>query len=205
MPSPDLLVWIDCEMTGLDPDADEIVEIACVVTDAELKIQDPGLQLVIRPSAEARARLDANEFVTQMHTTSGLITELDDGLALADAELRVLEYLQQFIATERSVPLAGNSIGTDRSFIARWMPSVDQFLHYRNIDVSSIKELARRWYPRAYFQSPQKAGGHRALADIIESIDELRYYQAAVFVDPPGRPSDELQAIAKSVRGSDTA
>ena len=200
MPNPDVLVWIDCEMTGLDPQIDEIVEIACIVTDGELNVLDEGMQLVIRPSDAARANM--NEFVTQMHTTSGLITELDHGLALADAELQVLEYLQRFVPVERSAPLAGNSIGTDRGFIARWMPSVDQFLHYRNIDVSSIKELARRWFPRAYFQAPQKAGGHRALADIRESIDELRYYRQAVFVDPPGRPSDELQCIAQGIRSA---
>lgn len=190
-------------MTGLDPTVDELVEIAVVVTDFELEVLDPGLQLVIKPSDGALAQM--GDFVRQMHATSGLDLELAEGLSLAEAELQVLAYVQRFVPLERTAPLGGNTIGTDRMFLARYMPALDGFLHYRSIDVSSIKELSRRWFPRAYFQAPTKAGGHRALADILESIRELRYYRQAVFTDAPGRPSDELQQIsAKVVEGFDT-
>lgn len=184
-------------MTGLDPSVDELVEIAVVVTDFELEVLDEGLQVVIKPSDEALAQM--NDFVRQMHATSGLDLEIPHGVSLADAELQVLEYVQRFVPLERSAPLGGNTIGTDRMFLARYMPTLDGFLHYRSIDVSSIKELSRRWFPRAYFKSPDKAGGHRALADILESIRELRYYRAAVFTEAPGRASDELQQISESV------
>jgi oligoribonuclease len=193
----DRIVWIDCEMTGLDPSVDELIEIAVVVTDFELEVLDPGLQVVIKPSDAALAQM--GDFVRQMHATSGLDLQLEHGVSLAEAELEVLEYVQRFVPLERSAPLGGNTIGTDRMFIARYMPTLDGFLHYRSIDVSSIKELSRRWFPRAYFQAPEKAGGHRALADILESIRELRYYRRAVFTDAPGRSSDELQAIARDV------
>lgn len=193
----DRIVWIDCEMTGLDPQVDELVEIAVVVTDFELEVLDEGLQVVIKPSDAALAQM--NDFVTQMHATSGLDQEIADGVSLQEAELQVLEYVQRFVPLERSAPLGGNTIGTDRMFLARYMPTLDGFLHYRSIDVSSIKELSRRWFPRAYFQSPEKAGGHRALADILESIRELRYYRQAVFTDAPGRSSEELQEISASV------
>nr|WP_318278969.1 oligoribonuclease [Agrococcus baldri] len=195
MAAADRIVWIDCEMTGLDPTVDELVEIAVVVTDFELEVLDPGLDVVIRPSDEALAQM--GDFVRQMHATSGLDLEIPHGVSLADAELQVLEYVQRFVPLERSAPVGGNTIGTDRMFLARYMPALDGFLHYRSIDVSSVKELSRRWFPRAYFQSPEKAGGHRALADILESIRELRYYRAAVFTDAPGRSSEELQQISQ--------
>ncbi len=184
-------------MTGLDPSVDELIEMAVVVTDFDLEVLDPGLQVVIKPSDAALAQM--GDFVRQMHATSGLDLQLEHGVSLAEAELEVLEYVQRFVPLERSAPLGGNTIGTDRMFIARYMPTLDGFLHYRSIDVSSIKELSRRWFPRAYFQAPEKAGGHRALADILESIRELRYYRRAVFTDAPGRSSEELQAIAREV------
>jgi oligoribonuclease len=193
----DRIVWIDCEMTGLDPSVDELIEMAVVVTDFELEVLDPGLQLVIRPSDAALAQM--SDFVRQMHVTSGLDAELEHGMSLAEAELEVLAYVQRFVPLERTAPLGGNTIGTDRMFLQRHMPALDGFLHYRSIDVSSIKELSRRWFPRAYFQAPEKAGGHRALADILESIRELRYYRRAVFTDAPGRASDELQSISAEV------
>lgn len=199
----DRLVWIDCEMTGLDLSIDELVEIAVVITDFELRPLDPGFQVVIKPSDAALASMNA--FVTDMHTSSGLIGEIPLGVSLADAEALTLAYIKQFVPLERKAPLAGNTIGTDRMFLAKYMPQVDQWLHYRNVDVSSIKELSRRWYPRVFFQAPAKDGGHRALADILESIRELRYYRQAVFVAEPGPSSDEARAIAERTVSSFTA
>ena len=193
----DRLVWIDCEMTGLDPAIDELVEIAVVVTDFNLKILDPGLQLVIKASDAAMANM--GEFVQNMHATSGLDKEIPNGLPLAEAEERVLEYVRRFVPSERKAPLAGNTIGTDRMFLAKYMPALDQYLHYRNVDVSSIKELSRRWMPRVYFNAPEKHGGHRALADILESIRELQYYRLAAFSADPGPTSDEAKAISEKV------
>ncbi|HBW20708.1 MAG TPA: oligoribonuclease, partial [Actinobacteria bacterium] len=190
----DRLVWIDCEMTGLDLASDALVEIACVVTDGELNVLDDGTDVVIKPSAEALASMP--EVVRDMHTASGLLDELPNGITLAEAQEQVLSYIRQHVPEARKVPLCGNSIATDRSFIARDMPELDNFLHYRMVDVSSIKELARRWYPRAYFASPDKHGGHRALADIRESIRELRYYRAAVFVPQPGPDTATAREIA---------
>jgi len=190
----DRLVWIDCEMTGLDLARDALVEIACVVTDSELEIIDDGIDLVIKPPAEALDTMP--EVVREMHTASGLLTELAAGITLAEAQEQVLAYARRHVSDSRKVPLCGNSIATDRSFIARDMPELDLFLHYRMVDVSSIKELARRWYPRAYFASPEKHGGHRALADIRESISELRYYREAVFVLPPGPDTATAREIA---------
>lgn len=190
----DRLVWIDCEMTGLDLSVDELVEIAVVITDFELNLIDPGFQIVVRPSDAALANMNA--FVTDMHRTSGLIDEIPNGVSLAEAEEQTLAYIKRFVPLERRAPLAGNTIGTDRMFLARYMPNIDQYLHYRNVDVSSIKELARRWYPRVFFQAPEKHGGHRALADILESIRELRYYRSAVFIDAPGPSSDQARDIA---------
>ena len=184
-------------MTGLNPETDVIVEIATLVTDDELNIIAEGPNLVIFQPEEAMASM--GDFVTQMHTTSGLINELDNGLELADAEAQVLEYIKKYIPTPKLAPLAGNTIGTDRLFIAKYMPKVDAHLHYRSIDVSSIKELSRRWYPRVYFQMPKKDGGHRALADILESIRELRYYRETVFVELPGPSSAEAQLAAEKV------
>lgn len=191
----DRLVWIDCEMTGLDLSVDELVEIAVVVTDFELRPLDRGFQVVIKPSEAALANM--GEFVTDMHTTSGLIDEIPHGVSLADAEEQTLEYIKRFVPVERKAPLAGNTIGTDRMFLAKYMPQIDQWLHYRNVDVSSVKELSRRWYPRVFFQAPAKDGGHRALADILESIRELQYYREAVFVPEPGPTSEEARAIAE--------
>ena len=190
----DRLVWIDCEMTGLDLERDALIEIACLVTDGTLDVLGEGLDLVIKPPPEALDQME--DVVREMHTTSGLLTELAAGITLAEAQDQVLAYVRKYIAEPRRVPLAGNSIATDRVFIARDMPELDAFLHYRMVDVSSIKELARRWYPRTYFASPLKRGGHRALADITESIQELRYYRETVFVPPPGPDSATARQIA---------
>jgi oligoribonuclease len=190
----DRLVWIDCEMTGLDLARDALIEIACLVTDGNLTVLDEGVDLVIKPPAES---VDAMlPVVRDMHTTSGLITELASGVTLAEAQEQVLRYVRSHIPDARKVPLCGNSIATDRAFLARDMPELDAFLHYRMVDVSSIKELARRWYPRAYFASPPKHGGHRALADIRESIQELRYYREVIFVPQPGPASATAREIA---------
>lgn len=190
----DPLVWIDCEMTGLDLSRDALVEIACLVTDGDLKILDDGINLVIKPPAESLQTMP--ELVRQMHTTSGLLAELDAGITLDQAQEQVLAYIKGHIKDSRRVPLCGNSIATDRAFLARDMPELDSFLHYRMIDVSSIKELSRRWFPRAYFASPEKHGGHRALADIRESVQELRYYRDAVFVPLPGPDTATARQIA---------
>jgi oligoribonuclease len=198
--SPDLLVWIDCEMTGLDPTIDELVEVAVVITDYQLVPVDPGFTIVIKPDQTAFDHM--NDFVTNMHRESGLLEEIPNGVSLADAEYAVLEYILKFVPNEQKAPLAGNSIGTDRMFLAKYMPRVDRHLHYRSVDVSSIKELSRRWYPRAYMNAPAKNGGHRALADILESIRELRYYRRAVFVPDPGPTSEQVQTISAEVRGA---
>jgi oligoribonuclease len=195
----DRLVWIDCEMTGLDIERDALVEIACMVTDGELAQLDDGVDLVIKPPAEAVDQMV--DVVRDMHTASGLLEELASGVTLAEAQEQVLRYVRGHIAEPRKVPLCGNSIATDRTFIARDMPELDAFLYYRMVDVSSIKELARRWYPRAYFASPKKHGGHRALADIRESIQELRYYREAIFVPPPGPDSATARQIAARYAG----
>ncbi|MFT4123254.1 MAG: oligoribonuclease [Microbacteriaceae bacterium] len=190
----DRLVWIDCEMTGLDLEVDELVEVAVVITGYDLLPVDPGLSVVIRPDRSALENM--NDFVRAMHTKSGLIDEIPNGVSLADAEYAVLEYILRFVPAEATAPLAGNTIGTDRGFIAKFMPRVDKHLHYRSVDVSSIKELARHWLPRVYFNAPAKDGGHRALADILESIRELAYYRSAMFVGEPGPTTEQLQAIS---------
>jgi oligoribonuclease len=190
----DRLVWIDCEMTGLDLARDALIEIACLVTDGDLTVLDEGVDLVIKPPAEALDHM--LDVVREMHTASGLLDELASGVTLAEAQDQVLGYVRRHVPEPRKVPLCGNSIATDRSFIARDMPMLDAYLHYRMVDVSSIKELARRWYPRVYFASPPKHGGHRALADVRESIQELRYYREAVFVPPPGPDSVRARQIA---------
>jgi len=184
-------------MTGLDLNVDELVEVAVVVTDYDLTPVDPGFTIVIKPDQSALDTM--NDFVRNMHTESGLITEIPNGVSLADAEYAVLEYILQHVPAEQSAPLAGNTIGTDRAFLNKYMPRVDAHLHYRSIDVSSIKELSRRWFPRVYFNAPTKNGGHRALADILESIRELQYYRLAAFVADPGPTSDEVQAISAAV------
>ena len=195
----DRLVWIDCEMTGLDLTRDALIEIACLVTDSDLVVLDEGLDLIIKPPAEALDQME--DVVREMHTASGLLAELPAGVTLAEAQDQVLAYIRRYVREPRRVPLAGNSIATDRAFIARDMPELDAFLHYRMVDVSSIKELARRWYPRTYFASPPKRGGHRALADITESIQELRYYRQTVFVPEPGLDSATARQIAARFGG----
>jgi oligoribonuclease len=189
----DRLVWIDCEMTGLDLERDALIEIACLVTDGELNLLDGGIDEIIKPPPEALDQMA--DVVRDMHTTSGLLAELASGITLAEASERVLDYVRGHVREPRKVPLCGNSIGTDRSFLARDMPELDTFLHYRMVDVSSIKELARRWYPRVYFASPTKNGGHRALADINDSVRELRYYREAIFVPLPGPDSVTAREI----------
>jgi oligoribonuclease len=184
-------------MTGLEVTVDEICEIGVVVTDGELNVIDPGLQLVIKPSEAALQNM--GDFVRQMHTDSGLIEEIPQGIKITQAEQQVLDYIKQWVTEERTAPLAGNSIGTDRMFLNRQMPLLDKYLHYRNIDVSSLKELTRRWYPRVYFQLPKKTGNHRALADILESIQELRYYRKAILVEEPGPDSETAKGIANSL------
>jgi oligoribonuclease len=190
----DRMVWIDCEMTGLSLGHDALIEVAALVTDSELNILGEGVDIVIRPPAESLESMP--EIVRQMHTTSGLLDELAGGVSMAEAEKLVLDYVREHVAEPRKAPLCGNSVSTDRGFLARDMPTLEQHLHYRIVDVSSVKELARRWYPRAYFNSPEKNGNHRALADIRESIAELRYYREAVFVPDPGPDTDTARTIA---------
>jgi oligoribonuclease len=193
----DRLVWIDCEMTGLDLSVDELVEVAVVITDFDLNILDPGFSVVIKPNDSALTNM--NDFVRQMHATSGLDTEIPSGVSLADAEFQVLEYILKYVPTGQQAPLAGNTIGTDRAFLAKYMPRVDGHLHYRSVDVSSIKELVHRWFPRVYYNAPKKDGGHRALADILESIRELGYYRKAAFIADPGPASAELRLLSNAV------
>jgi len=190
----DRIVWIDCEMTGLSLQADALVEVAALVTDYELTVLGEGVDVVIRPPQAALDQMDP--FVRDMHTSSGLLEELAGGMSLEQAEERVLAYIRAWVPDPGKAPLGGNSVATDRGFLARDLPALEAWLHYRIIDVSSIKELSRRWYPRAYFAAPAKNGGHRALADIRESIAELRYYREAVFVPPPGPDSATARAIA---------
>ncbi len=195
-----MLVWIDCEMTGLDLTRDALVEVAALVTDAELNVLGEGVDVLIKPSQESLDQM--GDFVREMHTKSGLLDELADGMTMAEAEQQVLDYVRAHVPGVRKAPLAGNTIGTDRMFLARDMPVLEGHVHYRNVDVSSIKELSRRWFPRAYYQSPAKSGNHRALADIQESIEELRYYREAVFVPQPGPTSDQARVIARKHQGT---
>ena len=192
--SQDRMVWIDCEMTGLDLVSDALIEVAALVTDSELTVLGDGVDVVIRPPEAALAQM--SEVVREMHTSSGLLEALPGGMSVADAEEAVLAYVRKWVPESRRAPLAGNSVATDRSFLARDMRDLEAHLHYRMVDVSSIKELARRWYPRVYFASPVKRGGHRALADIQESIEELKYYREALFVPLPGPDSDAARKIA---------
>src|SRR3954468_11395163 len=194
------LVWIDCEMTGLDLAADALIEVAALVTDFDLNVLGDGIDLIIKPPAEALDQM--GDFVRTMHEKSGLLEELDAGLTLAEAEEQVLAYVRDHCPAGSRPPLAGNTVATDRSFLTRDMPALEGFLHYRIVDVSSIKELARRWFPRAYFAAPNKNGNHRALADIQESIEELRYYRDAVFVPSPGPDSVAARAIAERHAGA---
>ncbi len=196
----DELVWIDCEMTGLDLVNDALIEVAAIVTDGELNVLGDGVDVVIKPSDEALAQM--GDFVRTMHQTSGLLDLLADGITMQAAEQQVLDYIREHVPDGRKAPLAGNTIGTDRAFLARDMPALESHVHYRNVDVSSIKELARRWYPRVYFNTPDKSGNHRALADIRESIEELRYYREALFVAPPGPDSATCKEIAAKHQGT---
>ncbi|MFI9587929.1 oligoribonuclease [Streptomyces sp. NPDC052236] len=190
----DRMVWIDCEMTGLSLTDDALIEVAALVTDSELNVLGDGVDLVIRPPDTSLETMP--EVVRQMHTASGLLDVLAEGITLADAEEQVLAYVRKHVKEQGRAPLCGNSVSTDRGFLLRDMPTLEAYMHYRIVDVSSIKELSRRWYPRAYFNSPAKSGNHRALADIRESIAELRYYREAVFVPQPGPDSETAKKIA---------
>ena len=201
--SSDRIVWIDCEMTGLDLTADALVEVAVVVTDSELNVLGDGVDVLVAPPPAALEQM--GDFVRTMHTTSGLLDALATGTTLADAQEQVLQYVRTWVPEPGKAPLAGNSVGTDKTFLDRDMPELVGHLHYRVIDVSSIKELARRWYPRVYFASPPKNGGHRALADILESIDELRYYRAALFPAAPGPDSATARRIAAEIAATSVA
>jgi oligoribonuclease len=195
----DRLVWIDCEMTGLDIGADALIEVAALVTDFELNVLGDGVDLVVKPPQQALDQM--GDVVRTMHVASGLLDELPDGISLGEAQQQVLDYVRTQVPEPGRAPLAGNTVGTDRMFLARDMPELEAYLHYRIVDVSSIKELARRWYPRVYFSAPTKSGNHRALADIRESIEELRYYRAAVFVPQPGPDSDAARGLAEQYGG----
>jgi oligoribonuclease len=190
----DRLVWIDCEMTGLDLVNDALIEVAALVTDTELNVLGDGIDVVIRPPQDALDQM--LDVVRTMHTTSGLLDELAAGVPMAEAEERVLAYIREHVPTARKAPLAGNTVFVDRGFLARDMPTLEAHMHYRIVDVSSIKELVRRWYPRVYFNSPVKSGGHRALSDIRESIEELKFYRQAIFVPQPGPDSEAAKALA---------
>jgi oligoribonuclease len=192
------LVWVDCEMTGLDLEKDVLIEVAALVTDSELNVLGPGVDVVIH--ADEASLGSMVEIVREMHDKSGLTDAVRaSNVSVAEAEDMVLSYVRSFVTEPRTAPLCGNSIATDRGFLARYMPRFDEYLHYRMIDVSSIKELCRRWYPRVYFGQPAKGLAHRALADIQESIRELEYYRRTVFVDQPGPDVEAAKAIAADV------
>lgn len=192
--SKDRIVWVDCEMTGLSLTDDALVEIAVLVTDSDLNVLGSGVDVVIKPPPDAVEQM--KDVVRDMHTSSGLLEQLDGGTTIQAALAQVMAYVKEWVPDGRKAPLAGSTVGTDRAFIARDMPELDEHLHYRIVDVSSIKELVRRWYPRVHFNSPAKHGGHRAMADILESIAELRFYREAVFVPLPGPDSGSTKAIA---------
>ena len=195
----DRIVWIDCEMTGLDFANDQLVEVACIVTDNELNELDEGFEVVIKVPQE---KLDAMEpVVVQMHTSSGLLSDIPNGTTLEDAEQLLFDYITSHVTESFKAPLAGSSVYVDRIFLRRDMPRVDSYLHYRIIDVSSLKELARRWYSRTYFASPLKTGNHRALGDTRDSIDELRYYRQAILVQSPGPDTLAARAISEHIMG----
>src|ERR1700750_909237 len=187
-------------MTGLSLSADALIEVAALVTDFDLNVLGDGVDVIVKPPPEALDQMD--EFVRNMHTTSGLLEELAGGVTLEEGEQSVLGYVKTHCPHRSRPPLAGNTVATDRAFLARDMTELDAFLHYRIVDVSSIKELSRRWYPKAYFNAPAKSGAHRALADIQESIEELRYYREAVFVPEPGPDSEEARRIAGLHQGA---
>jgi len=184
MTTSDPLVWIDCEMTGLDQSADALIEVAVVAPAAALEQMD--------------------DYVRTMHTSSGLLAALEDGVTMETARTKVLDYVTSLVPEPRTAQLAGNSVGTDKAFLARDMPELIEHLHYRIVDVSSLKELAKRWYPRTFFHAPKKAGGHRALADILESIDELRYYREVLFPAGEGPSSQECKDAAERILNTPT-
>lgn len=194
-----MLVWIDCEMTGLDLAHDGLIEVAALVTDGQLNVLGEGVDVVIKPEPQWLEHM--NDFVRGMHTHSGLLDELDSGATMADAQQQVMDYITSHVKEPRKAPLAGNTIGTDRSFLAKDMPELEAYVHYRNVDVSSIKELARRWYPTAFKHTPAKQGNHRALADIQESIEELTFWREAVMVAAPGPDSQQCKEIAAKYQG----
>jgi oligoribonuclease len=198
----DRLVWIDCEMTGLELRRDALIEVAVLVTDAELTVLDDGLDIIIHTGDDV---LDTMiPFVRDMHAASGLTEQVRaSAVTLGEAENRVLEYVKSHVPEAKAAPLCGNSIATDRGFLARDMPTLDEHLHYRMIDVSSIKELAKRWYPKVYQSQPAKGLAHRALADIHESVQELQFYRRTLFVAPPGPSHDEARAAANAILGID--
>jgi oligoribonuclease len=184
------LIWIDCEMTGLSLENDALVEIALLVTDSDLNLIGEGVDVVIATTPEKLAAMD--EFVTAMHTTSGLITQIPDGVSMSAAEDAILAYLESAGTIAGKSPLAGNSVSVDRGFIARDMPRLSEYLHYRTVDVSSVKELVRRWYPKIYFAAPPKTGNHRALGDIQDSIAELAYYRKNIFIPGLITPTEKV-------------
>jgi oligoribonuclease len=197
----DRLVWIDCEMTGLDLRRDALIEIAALVTDGDLNVLGEGVDLVIHTDDGRLAGMI--DVVREMHERSGLTEAVRASTVTVDeAEREVLDYVRRYVPEPRTVPLAGNSVATDRAFLARDMPELDRHLHYRMVDVSSIKELARRWYPRIFYAKPEKGLAHRALADIRESIAELAYYRRTAFVPPPGPSTEEAQAAALATLGA---
>ncbi|PPJ19581.1 oligoribonuclease [Nocardia nova] len=201
--SDKLMVWMDCEMTGLRLDSDKLIEVAALVTDSDLNILGDGVDIVIHADDDALAAMPP--VVQEMHAKSGLTDEVRRSMVtMEEAQQQVLDYVREWVPTPGTVPLAGNSIATDRGFIARDMPELDAHLHYRMIDVSSIKELCRRWYPRIYFGQPEKGLAHRALADIEESIRELRYYRRTAFVPAPGPSTAEIAEIAAQVSAGST-
>lgn len=193
------LVWVDCEMTGLDLSKDVLVEVAALVTEADLTPVDDGIEVVIRATPEQLAGMDP--FVVNMHTESGLLPLIPGGEDLAIAESRILDYVRQHVPEARKSPLAGSSVYVDRMYLAKYMPALDAHLHYRLVDVSSVKELARRWYPRVYFNAPKKVGGHRALADVHDSIRELRYYRSTIFAGQPGPDTAAAKAASDAIVG----
>ncbi|TFH57266.1 oligoribonuclease [Glutamicibacter arilaitensis] len=191
------IVWIDCEMTGLDLVNDALIEVAVLITDSDLQIVDEGIQVVIKPEPAALAQMD--DFVRNMHMVSGLLPELENGIAMDEAQRLVIDYIKKHVPEPKKALLGGNSVGTDKNFLARDMPEVIEHLHYRIIDVSTLKELSRRWFPKAHYSAPAKTGNHRALGDIQDSINELRYYRDAIMVPAPGPTSDEARKIATEI------
>ena len=199
----DRLVWIDCEMTGLDLKEDALIEVAVLVTDGQLNVLGDGVDVVIRPPDATLEQMD--QVVRDMHVTSGLLDELAAGVTLEEAEQQALAYVRQHLPVARKAPLAGSTVFVDRGFLARDMPELESHMHYRCVDVSGIKELVRRWYPRVYFASPEKVGGHRALSDIQESIKELRYYRETIFVPQPGPDAETAKAVGAALAGEAAA